>query len=331
MKTLNRSTIATCAVLIACGLSPLAASSAAAAGILYATSTDATGSFVAYDPIASSWSTRAPISTNHQITADRNGIVYAHDSQSNQVKRYDPLANAWIAVIAGPTGFGGNGVLAVLNDGRIVMTRAGTSELWVNAGGAWTMTTLGFTTNRVGDYDPERNQLVLGQSFSSNGHLMNLADWSSTVFGGGGSNGEWARLGEVANGFYFFQDGGQLTRWDLSNNALAPTFLGNQQFYPSGAIDRDTDVLYVLGLGGGDDSLQSYGLGSGLFAALPGAPTDLGYHSTAVVGGVAYNGNGGNVPIPATLALVSLGLPAIVWRVRRPRRELAAAGAVTRG
>lgn len=295
------------AVTIAVGTA-FAAGSAFAGPVVYATSTDASGSFIAYDIAGGAWSTKASIQTRLQITADRNGDVFAHDTTTNQIKRYDATANAWVVVANGPSGFGSsNGVLAMLNDGRIAIAQASTSNLHVYSAGVWTTHSLGFTANRVGDYDPELNQFVLGQQNSSNGHLIDLNTFANTALTGGGGNGEWARLGEVANGRYYFQDGNGLWSWDLSNPGAGATSLGGGEFYPSGAIDRASDLLYIVDLGGGS-SFSSYNLNTQVRTNLAGLPSGMGFHSTAVVGGVSFNSNNNNVPEPASFGLAGLAL-----------------------
>ena len=276
--------------------------------ILYTTSTDTTSSnFLAYNPSTNSWGQKASINTCLQLTADKNGNVYAYDRISNEVKQYDPVTDTWANYLSGPNGWSSDnrGNLFVLNDGRVIMTKSTTSNLYLYDSGTWSTVNLGFSTNRVGDYDPENNQLVLGEYNSSNGHLLDLTTFSSTLFTGGPANGEWARFGEIANGHYYFKSGQWLADWDLSNNSLSPANLGTSQdnFYTSGAIDRDNDILYIVGLGGGHNSLTAFDLINGGYTNLANSPgTTLGYHSTAVVGGVSV------VPVPSAILLSTIGL-----------------------
>ena len=67
----------------------------------------------AYDPIANTWHTVAPMGTprSHLASATLNGVVYAiggwDAAALNTVEAYDPIANAWHTVASMGTPRGG--------------------------------------------------------------------------------------------------------------------------------------------------------------------------------------------------------------------------------
>lgn len=103
----------------------------------------ASPSLAAYDPVANSWSVKAPLATARfdVHAAALNGIIYAIGGSSNSaellsVEAYDPVANTWTPKAALPAGNPVssvdvvNGVLYVIRDYGAALTYNPTANSW---------------------------------------------------------------------------------------------------------------------------------------------------------------------------------------------------------
>jgi hypothetical protein len=298
-------------------LASLSLTGAQATPTLYATSTDSSTGFFAYHPTTNTWSTKASIATRAQLAADQNGDVWAL-ADDNTIKRYDEVNDQWDTVAPGP-GIGNvRANLEVLNDGRFFVTEYNDPFYRVYDGVSWSSGLLGFDPGMNGDYDPFTDTLVIGSLGNETTHQLDTTTFAKTTFSvGAGGAGEIRRAGSVLDGKYYIKENqfSDLKSFDLASNANPLTDLGDGPstlFYPASAADRENNLLYLVGIGGANSvnhDVDVYDPSTGQFTALADSPAALGFHSTAVVGGV--------VPEPTGLAFFALGLPALARRRRR--------------
>jgi hypothetical protein len=283
--------------------------------VVYTTSTDNDSDFFAYDTTAGTWSQKASISSRSQLASDRHGSVYSY-ATDDTIKRYDAVTNTWASVASGPGGIqNSNSNLEVLNDGRYFLSTIYSSTYHVYDGSSWSSGSLGFSAAQTGDFDHETNQLVIGQRNVETVHLLDVTTFSATTYSNGSqTTSERKRAGSLLNGVYYQKySTDELRSLDLSStsNSFQDVSTGNQNiWYPSSAADRENDLLYILGIGGSSSRLQfeAYDVNADTFTTLATMPSGLGFHSTAIVGGVSVGGPPAPAPAPATLALLGLGL-----------------------
>lgn len=292
------------------------------AGVLYATSTDSSSRFFAYDSVTNSWSEKASIYTRSQLAVDKFGVVHAYDQQFNRIKAYDAINDSWNTIASGP-GLGGNGNLEILNDGRMLYTQFGSSGYRVYQNNSWLGGGLGFQASQQGDYDPFSDTLVIGEYRSERTRVLDTSTLAVETLFSNGAQGtlERRRAGSILDGDYYQQWGsGPLRSFDLTNSAEPIQNVGSfpQQYYNATAADREENLLYVVGFGTFRGSLSVYDPTTQVFTTLASAPSVLGTHTTAIVGGVSIEQNA--VPEPTSLAMFGLGAIGLVG-FRRPRRK----------
>lgn len=252
-------------------------------GKLYLTSLDIGGIgddyFAVYDPATNAWTTLTPYETGCSMAVDIAGNLYAYGHDTDTIDRYHPGTDTWSAVMAAPPGTNGAYCnLEITNQGQFIYTQAQNSTLWYTSGGAWNSLAMGFTGNIMGDYDPTTDQYIVGEFSTVNAHLFDVHDWSVTHFTAGpGTNGEYARFASILDGHYYYQTSANIYSYDLSSPATPGTDHGFPAYYPSSAVDRVNQVIYVAGLY--LDTLSLFDPAAGTLTPLA-APTGSGAHSS---------------------------------------------------
>ncbi len=223
-------------------------------GLLYMTSLDiGETSFAVYNPVTDAWTTLTPYETGCRMAVDADGRLLAHNYHLGTIDRYDPAADTWTPIMAGPPGASGQYCnLEITDGGEFLYTEWNNTTLWYTSGGVWNTLALPFATNVMGDYDPTTDQYVIGEAWTTNAHLIDVHTWTITDFLSTLPNGERARFGVVlGNRYYFEAAGSNVHSFDLGNPALPPLDHGvSPGWYTSAAADRFHGVIYSASLDG---------------------------------------------------------------------------------
>jgi hypothetical protein len=286
------------AVSAALGLAGIAG----AQSYIYKHSQDAPGDFGRYDVANNTWETLNNYPCGTQMTASATGQLYALNSNTNWIQRYDPSNDTWSDVIAGPQGFGGtHNNLEIKADGEFVITGINSQDMFYTVGGNWNSVGLGFQPNALTGYDISTDRIVVGEYGTD---LFRVYDASSYNLLGqinmGGGNGEHSRGGTAMNGrFYAQYDSMNLLSFDIASIAGLTDHGGGTSygFYDSLSGDPTTGLMYVASLDG--MMLKSVDVGNGnLVTDLAGSP-QFTYHSSITFVG--------RIPAPGAVAILGLG------------------------
>jgi N-acetylneuraminic acid mutarotase len=186
----------------------------------------------AYDPVANTWQTRAPMPTPRHLLAAVavNGKIYAlggnidrvsANTLSDAVEEYDPTSNSWSARTPMPVARTGIGA-AVTNDGKILVS-----------GG---LADQGQSVDRVDLYDPETDtwQSRRGMLNARNHHVLSRA-----------GNGKFYALGG-----YAYPDStlvAAVEEYDFSLNSWSTKGSIPQPFYTAGSVVGSDGNIRVIG------------------------------------------------------------------------------------
>jgi hypothetical protein len=292
-------------------------------GTVYLTSIDASnGHFAKYDVATNTWTRLADYFTNAQMAVSAAGELYARNTQTGMIQRYNPITDTWANVLNGPTGVGNSqGNLEITADGRFFYTALdGNSLRFTDASGNWQTANLSIIHNAMGDYDPTSNQYVIGERNSDNARLVDVNTLAVTAFlNGPPGNGEIARFSSIVNDKYYFQYGSlPVHTYDLTNNLAAAQstgFVPPSAFYNASAAARNSNGLFVASLNG--SVFDYFDLDSNSLVNLANYVSIGNHSSLAYVSGASSS----VVPEPNTLVLLGFGIASIAGAGFRQRRR----------
>ncbi len=255
-------------------------------GTLYLTSIDSgTALFATYDPATDTWTQLGNYDTTCQMAVSDAGGLYAVNNNTGDIDVYDPGTDTWSVYMTGPpVGTGSKCNLEVTNDGEFFMTVYNDPTLYYTSAGSWYTFALPFLGNAMGDYDPNSNQLVVGEKSTVNAHMIDVYTFAITSFTlGPGSNGEYGRFSSVmSNRYYYCTSSDPIYSYDLTNPSLPAYDHGVYPgFYVASAADRANALIYVSSLNGQD--LWAFDAGTDTLTPLTGNGYDLWHSSLAFV------------------------------------------------
>ena len=219
-----------------------------------------------------------------QFASDILGNVFTYNSSSRQIERLVGNNFQSIGRPAGPLSGGGYN-LEVTNSGTFLLTRAGSIGLYrLPAGaGSWQSSSLGFSANLTGDYDPLTNRYVVGRQGANQFREINpdtFQPGSFTSYAGG--SGEWRRMGSIVNGYLVENESTHgIRRWNMNSLGSGSTVLSQTggDWLASG-VDRVNQTLYTYDSFGGTFGIKD--VNTGQFTQLSTGP-NVGYSSIVVV------------------------------------------------
>jgi hypothetical protein len=219
---------------------------APSAGTVYYTDSNSSTSptsFYAYDVAADSWTTKAslPSSNSTQLTTDEIGRVYALIDDGN-IYRYDPVADAWNFVQAGPPPSSGYSPIKFFetSKGEFYWGHDFTTDLWYTVGGVWNVITTPVTISCASDVD-RATGLIYVREVGALGFFS--FDPSTATFPqycnvGGGTVTENGRCGVYYGGsFYSRQYAGSYHAIDVATCGDTDTGVGPTSTHSSSAGD----------------------------------------------------------------------------------------------
>lgn len=255
-------------------------------GHLYLTSIDGgIDLFAVYDPATDTWTELTPYDTSAQMAVSIAGELYAYRNSPPQIDVYDAANDSWSYYMEAPTGTGGaKGNLKITSAGEFLYAEFQNPSLYYTEGGVWYSLPLPFPANAMADYDPTRNQYVVGEATTVNAHLIDLNTWAITDFSmSTGYNGEYGRFASVMNNRYYqCSHSDPIYSYDLADaSLLAKDHKVLPGYYVSGAADRANGLIYIASLDG--THLWAFDAGTDTLNMLAGNGFDLWHSSLAFV------------------------------------------------
>jgi len=249
-------------------------------GLVYRTSLDAgDNDFAVYDVATNTWAALTPFASNAQLATSTSGDLYGWNTTANEIQQYDQLTDTWTLVQAAPPITSSYGNLEHAANGEWMYSQANNPTLYYTTGGVWQTLALPFSANAIGDYDPATNTLVIGQWSTNFFHAIDMGTLAITDYTtDAGTNGEYARCGQIRNGRFYYQTDIVPVRYlDLSNNAALPVDVTAGIFYDSCAASKFSQDLFQGTING--DVLSKTDLTTLVNTPLAGY-TVLGNHSS---------------------------------------------------
>ncbi|MEW6745778.1 MAG: hypothetical protein AB1486_23765 [Planctomycetota bacterium] len=248
--------------------------------------------FYEYDIGTDTWSTKASIrfANTTQLAADESGNVYSLPEDGN-IYQYDPVADAWNFVMAGPAASVGRNAISMFeaDGGEFYWGKDGSSTLYYTSGGLWNSIGTPRTVSCAADVDRSSGWIYI-RTYSDLGFFA--FDPGSVSFPvvcdqGSGTVGENARAGVLYNNEFFTRTmTGTYMATDVTGCSIRDTGVAPTSTHSSSAGDGNGNIYSN---GWFDDTVfEVYNAISNTLTPLAPAP-DIpdNAHSTLVVGGTA--------------------------------------------